>query len=371
MPTRNLGRTGYSVGVFSLGGQAAVEQPDNEAAAVAIVEKALDLGVNYVDTAARYGGDTPWSQTYIGQVMKRRRGEAFLASKTHDRTRDGSMKLLEQSLKLLQTDHLDLWQIHNLQTMEQVEQIFRPDGAVAALREAKEQGIVRHIGVTGHADPAVLIEAISRFPFDTLLLALNAADPHHLSFREKLLPLAVEKEMGIIGMKIPSRGRLLAGWTPPPEGARDRRPHGQGPRHAEDAGGAALRALAPGQHGDRGLRLRRPARGERPLRPRVQPPERRPDGDARGEGEARLPAGALLPPLDVDPPSLEGPPGAARGYLEGLAAARQAVTDPVLRHPGRVDVHAEARAGRDLDPAVDDLQAATSGTRTARSFGGP
>jgi uncharacterized protein len=229
MPTRNLGRTDYPVGVFSLGGQAAVEQPANEEAAVAIVEKALDLGVNYVDTAARYGGDVPWSQTYIGQVMKRRRGEAFLATKTHDRTRDGSMKLLEQSLKLLQTDHLDLWQIHNLQTMEQVEQIFRPDGAVAALREAKEQGIVRHVGVTGHADPAVLIEAISRFPFDTLLLALNAADPHHLSFKEKLLPLAVEKEMGIIGMKIPARGRLLAGFTPPPEGSPGRRPQDKGP----------------------------------------------------------------------------------------------------------------------------------------------
>jgi aryl-alcohol dehydrogenase-like predicted oxidoreductase len=229
MPTRNLGRTGYSVGIFSLGGQAAVEQPSNEAQAVAIVEKALDLGVNYVDTAARYGGDTPWSQTYIGQVMRRRRGEAFLASKTHDRTRDGSLKLLEQSLKLLQTDHLDLWQIHNLQTMEQVEQILRPDGAVAALRQAKEQGIVRHVGVTGHADPAVLTEAISRASFDTILLALNAADPHHLSFQEKLLPLAVEKEMGIIGMKIPSRGRLLAGFTPPPEGSPSRRPQDKGP----------------------------------------------------------------------------------------------------------------------------------------------
>jgi uncharacterized protein len=229
MPTRNLGRTGYSVGVFSLGGQAAVEQPNNEAAAVAIVEKALDLGVNYVDTAARYGGDTPWSQTYIGQVMKRRRAEAFLATKTHDRTRDGSLKLLEQSLKLLQTDHLDLWQIHNLQTMEQVEQIFRPDGAVRALQEAKEQGIVRNIGVTGHHDPAVLIEAITRAPFDALLLALNAADPLHLSFQEKLLPLAVEKEMGIIGMKIPARGRLLSGWQPLPEGAPGRRPQDKGP----------------------------------------------------------------------------------------------------------------------------------------------
>jgi hypothetical protein len=229
MPTRNLGRTGYSVGVFSLGGQAAVEQADNEKAAVAIVERALDLGVNYVDTAARYGGDTPWSQTYIGQVMKRRRGEAFLASKTHDRTRDGSLKLLEQSLKLLQTDHLDLWQIHNLQTMDQVEQVFRPDGAVRALQEAKEQGLVRHIGVTGHADPAVLVEAIGRASFDTILLALNAADPHHLSFREKLLPLAVEMEMGIIGMKIPARGRLLAGFTPPPEGSPGRRAQDKGP----------------------------------------------------------------------------------------------------------------------------------------------
>jgi aryl-alcohol dehydrogenase-like predicted oxidoreductase len=229
MPTRNLGRTGYAVGIFSLGGQAAVEQPNNEKLAVEIVEAALDLGVNYVDTAARYGGDTPWSQTYIGQVMKHRRAEAFLASKTHDRTKDGSLRLLEQSLRLLQTDHLDLWQIHNLSTLEQVEQIFRPDGAVAALQQAKEQGLVRHIGVTGHADPAVLIETISRFPFDTILMALNAADPHHLSFEEKLLPLAVEKEMGIIGMKIPARGRLLAGFTPPPVGDPGRRPQDKGP----------------------------------------------------------------------------------------------------------------------------------------------
>ena len=88
---------------------------------------------------------------------------------------------------------------------------------------------MRHIGVTGHADPTVLVEAITRASFDTILLALNAADPHHLSFQQKLLPLAVEKEMGIIGMKIPSRGRLLAGFTPPPEGDRNRRPTDKGP----------------------------------------------------------------------------------------------------------------------------------------------
>src|SRR5512136_2461936 len=216
MPTRNLGRTGYRVGIFSLGGQAAVEQPDNEAVSVPIVEKALDLGANYIDTSARYGGAERWSERYIGQVMKRRRSEAFLASKSHDRTRDGSLRLLEKSLQLLQTDHVDLWQLHHLSKKEEVEQIFAADGAVQALVKAREQGIVRFVGVTGHADPGVLMEAIRRFPFDTVLMALNAADPHHMSFAKELLPLAVEKEMGIIGMKIPARGRMLASWTPPP-----------------------------------------------------------------------------------------------------------------------------------------------------------
>src|SRR6201996_6376794 len=91
MATRNLGKTGYKVGIFSLGGQAAIEQPKNEEVAVAIVERAIDLGVNYIDTAAQYGGQDRWSQRYIGQVMKRRRKEVYLASKTHDRTRDGSL----------------------------------------------------------------------------------------------------------------------------------------------------------------------------------------------------------------------------------------------------------------------------------------
>ena len=216
MPMRNLGRNGYRVGIFSLGGQAAIEQPANEAVAGPIVERALDLGVNYIDTSARYGGEQRWSERYIGQVMKRRRREAFLASKTHDRTRDGSLALLERSLELLQTDHLDLWQIHNLSRPEQVEQIFAPGGAVEALVKARDEKVVRFLGITGHADPDVLLEAARRFPFDTILLALNAADPHHLSFEAKLLPFAVEREMGIIGMKVPARGRLLVGWTPPP-----------------------------------------------------------------------------------------------------------------------------------------------------------
>ena len=216
MPIRNLGATGYQVGIFSLGGQAAIEQPDNFDVAVPLIERALDLGVNYVDTSARYGGvEARWSERYFGEVMKTRRSQAFLATKTHDRTRDGSMKLLERSLELLKTDHVDLWQLHALSTMDQIDQVFAPGGALEALVAAREQGIVRNLGISGHADPEVLIAAIERFPFDTVLLALNAADPHHLSFKEKLLPLAVEREMGIIGMKIPARGLILKSWKPP------------------------------------------------------------------------------------------------------------------------------------------------------------
>jgi hypothetical protein len=216
MPTRNLGRTGYRVGIFSLGGQAAVEQPNNEAVAVPIVERAIDLGVNYIDTAAAYGGPQRWSQRHIGQVMARRRAEVWLSSKTNDRTRDGSLRLLDESLRLLNADHLDLWQLHNISQMSQVEQIFGPGGAIEALTRARDERKVRFLGVSGHADPAVLMEMIRRFPFDTVLMALNAADRHQRPFVPELLPLAVERQMGIIGMKIPARGRILASWTPPP-----------------------------------------------------------------------------------------------------------------------------------------------------------
>ncbi|HZD30994.1 MAG TPA: aldo/keto reductase [Candidatus Angelobacter sp.] len=216
MPTRNLGKTGYRVGLFSLGGQAALERADNAAAAVPIVEKALDLGVNYIDTSSIYGGPQRWSERYIGEVMKKRRNEAFLASKTKERTKGGSMRMLEESFKLLNTDHLDLWQLHDIGSDNEVQQIFAKGGAMEALLEAKEQKMVRFLGITGHFRPEPLMECIHRYPFDAILMAVNAADPYHYSFGEQLLPLAVEKQMGIIGMKVPARGRILSAWTPPP-----------------------------------------------------------------------------------------------------------------------------------------------------------
>lgn len=207
MADRVLGSTGYRVRLFSLGGQATLEQPGTEEVALSIINRALDLGVNYIDTAAAYGRGT--SERYIGQVLRTRRREVFLASKTHDRTRSGSLRLLEQSLKNLQTDHLDLWQIHNVQRLDQLDAIFGRDGAIEALREAREQKLVRFVGITGHYDPDVLLEGIRRYDFDTILMALNPADPHFLPFQERLLPEATRRRMGVIGMKIPARGRIF------------------------------------------------------------------------------------------------------------------------------------------------------------------
>ncbi len=216
MPTRNLGKTGYKVGIFSLGGQAALERPANFDVAVPIVERALDLGVNYIDTSSIYGGPERWSEQYVGRMMKTRRSEAFLATKTKERTRDASLRMIEKSLQLLNTDHVDLWQLHDVGLPGDVDAIFAKGGAMEALIEMQQQKVVRYLGVTGHYRPEALIDTIHRHPFDAILLSLNAADSHIHSFSDQLLPLAVEKQMGIIGMKVPSRGRLLSSWTPPP-----------------------------------------------------------------------------------------------------------------------------------------------------------
>jgi len=216
MPTRNLGKTGYKVGIFSLGGQAALEKPNNFDTAVPLINRALDMGVNYIDTSSIYGGPQRWSEQYVGKVMPKRRNEAFLATKTKERTRDDSMRMIEKSLELLQTDHVDLWQLHDIGTMYDVDQVFAKGGAMEALLDMQQQKVVRFLGITGHYRPDALMECIRRHDFDTVLMAVNAADPHHHSFNEALLPLAVEKQMGIIGMKIPGRGRILSSWNPPP-----------------------------------------------------------------------------------------------------------------------------------------------------------
>jgi len=219
IPQRPFGATGETVGIYSLGAQATVEQVGMKEQAIEIVNKCIDLGINYIDTSAWYGQDgnssegdhlRGTSERHVGEVMKTRRSEVFLATKTHDRSYDGAMRHLESSLNNLQTDVIDLWQIHNVGgRVEDFDMVFSDEGCMKALLKAKDEGMVRFLGFSGHQDPDPMKELFDRYPFDAVLMALNAADKHYNPFIEKLLPAAVEKNVGIIGMKIPARDRIF------------------------------------------------------------------------------------------------------------------------------------------------------------------
>jgi len=205
LPVRPLGRTGQAVTLFGLGGEGMLRTHGRMKEAAAVIERALDVGVNYFDTAPAYAG----SMDYYGATLGDRRRHIFLASKTHERTRDGSLRLLDDSLRRLRTDHLDLWQLHDLRTAADLEQIFAKGGAMEALLQARAEKRVRFLGVTGHHDPAVLEEALRRFAFDTVLIALNAADCHRLAFIASVLQEAMGRGIGVIGMKVCAQGKLL------------------------------------------------------------------------------------------------------------------------------------------------------------------
>jgi aryl-alcohol dehydrogenase-like predicted oxidoreductase len=205
IPTRPLGKTAVPVTMVGLGGEGILRTWGRQREAVAVIERALNLGITYCDTAPAYSG----SQDYYGAILRERRRGLFLASKTHDRSRDGSLRLLEESLRRLNTDHLDLWQLHDLESVDELDRMFSKGGAIHALEEAKADGRVRFVGITGHYDPDVLVQAIHRYPFETVLVALHAADTFRLSFIERLLPVANAHRLGVIGMKVVARGRLL------------------------------------------------------------------------------------------------------------------------------------------------------------------
>ena len=202
LPTRMLGRTGRKVTLLGLGGEGVLRTFGQDKAATGLINRALDLGITYCESARAYSG----SEAYYGKALRERRKEVFLASKSHDRTKAGALAHLHETLRNMRTDHLDLWQVHDVREEEDIRQIFGPGGAIEAFAEAKERGETRFIGVTGHHDPAIIRMCIERFDFDTVLMPVNPAEPQHRSFIEQVLPLAREKGMGIIGMKVYLRG---------------------------------------------------------------------------------------------------------------------------------------------------------------------
>ncbi len=207
LPKRTLGRTGAEVGLFSLGGEATIETGSRREKAAEIINRALDLGVNYIDTAPRYGNGA--SERNIGEVMRDRRDEVFLATKTHERDYDGTMRLIEESLERLQTDRLDLYQLHNIRLDQDLDRALADNGAVKALERLKSEGVISNIGITGHRDPEVLLRGIREYEFDTILMSLNAADRFYKPFQDELLKTAERQGLGIIAMKVAAVGRVF------------------------------------------------------------------------------------------------------------------------------------------------------------------
>ena len=222
LPSRILGRTGIRVPILGFGSGSRFLMYSDEDKALAAVNRAIDLGIIYIDTAHAYGNGK--SEERIGRVMATRRKEVVLATKIPGRKADEARRQIELSLKRLQTDHLEVLHIHNLRNAQDLAAIEAPDGVLKALHEARDQKIARAIGITCHADPAALQAALERHDFDCTQMALNAgmatmADaPGGMkatlaganSFEKLALPVAVRKHLGIIAMKVTGQEQLLS-----------------------------------------------------------------------------------------------------------------------------------------------------------------
>ena len=205
LPHRTLGRTGASVSILAFGCGSRFLMYEDEDKALAALNKALDLGITYLDTAYAYGDGK--SESRVGKVMARRRKEVWLATKIPDRTRDDFLRRLEGSLQRLQVDYVDLGHLHSLGHENDLAKIEAPGGALEGLLEARKRKLARFIGMTSHTDGAVLAKAIERHDLDCTQMALNAARNGH--FEELALPAARKKNFGIIAMKVTGQEFLL------------------------------------------------------------------------------------------------------------------------------------------------------------------
>lgn len=207
LPHRPLGKTGVQVPIIGYGtaplGKIKVMDAPLLNKSAKLLNHAIDQGITYLDTSPDYG-----SQPKLGEVMKTRRDEVFLATKINKRKHDDVLREIQDNLKELQTDHVDLIQIHALNAMADLEAALAPDGAITALEEARRQGMTRFVGITGHARPSVLAHALERYDFDTVLVATGVIDRIVTGPEEVLLPLAQRKNAGVIAMKVYGHGEL-------------------------------------------------------------------------------------------------------------------------------------------------------------------
>src|SRR5271165_98099 len=205
LPSRALGRTGAQVSILAFGCGSRFLMYEEEEKALAVLNRAIDQEITYLDTAYSYGDGK--SETRVGKVMATRRKEVWLATKIPDRTRDAFLRRLEASLKRLQVDQVDLVHIHSLGKTEDLAVIEAPDGAMKGLLEAREQKMTRFIGMTSHTSGEIMAQAIEHHDLDCVQMALNASENGR--FEELALPAAMKKSMGIIAMKVTGQEFLL------------------------------------------------------------------------------------------------------------------------------------------------------------------
>jgi len=207
METRPFGKTGESFPILSFGGQRIVDEHNcTEDEAIDIVNTAIDRGIRYYDTAWAYSRGQ--AETRLGKVIKHRRSEMWIATKTTHTSGDGARSQLETSLSRLQTDYVNEWRLHNCYSFRRLDAFTGKGGALEAAIQAREEGLVRNISISCHTDPQILVEALNRFPFDSTLMALSALDHFILSFAEEFLPLARGKGVATIAMKVLGLGSL-------------------------------------------------------------------------------------------------------------------------------------------------------------------
>jgi len=204
LPLRPLGKTGLNVSVLGLGCVAVGHGPHSIAEGAKIVEACIDAGINYIDCASSYGN----AEVKVGEVMKTRRKEVILTTKTLERDKDDAWAEINRSLERLKTDCVDLLQIHSINSMEQLDMVTGKNGSLTSAVRAKEQGMCKHVGITGHTRPNVIREALRRYPFETTLVPLSSVDKLVNDFGGELFHVAVEKSFGIIAMKVLSAGRV-------------------------------------------------------------------------------------------------------------------------------------------------------------------
>jgi uncharacterized protein len=216
IPYRKLGSTGERVSMVGLGGFHIGIQPD-EQDSFRIIRTALDSGINFLDNCWDYNGGE--SEVRMGKALRDGyRQKAFLMTKLDGRTKTAAAAQIEDSLRRLQTDHIDLLQFHEVIRINDPERIFAAGGGMEAVLEAKKAGKVRYIGFTGHKSPEMhlhMLEAAAshKFHFDAVQMPLNALDAHHESFEKNVLPVLVKNDIGVVGMKPIAAGNLLKSKT--------------------------------------------------------------------------------------------------------------------------------------------------------------